>query len=202
MISNGERSIYLALYLNKKGMHIREISRVTKLSLPNVIKHLNAGEKEGKIISEKKGQLRICRLNFRSPELIPVLQYIEASRFSRLPLIVRESVNAFIADLSEKPIIALIFGSFAKNTYSKRSDMDILLAFQRLDDELSKSIELSARKIRGRTGINIQPVNLGYKEFENEIISTENDFMKDVRENAMVLHGLEFYLRLIARFFR
>lgn len=199
MLSEGERSIYLALYLNKEGMHVREISRATELSLPNVIKHINSGEGEGKILSEKRGHLKVCRLNFASPKIIPTIQNLELSRLQKLPDTVQNSLSSFISDLAEKPLLSLIFGSYAKNSYTKGSDLDVLLVFQRLDDKLSRSIENSAKKITGRTGMSIQPVSLDYSEFEREMLDIENDFMKDIRKDALILGGLEVYLSLLGR---
>lgn len=201
MISEGEKRIYLTLYMKKEGLHIREICRLTKLTLPTVTKHINRGESEGTIASERKGQLKICRLNFKTPKLVSILQDIELTRFEELPYNVQDSFNSFVDDLGEKPLMTLIFGSFAKNIYSKKSDLDVLLVFQRIDHKLIKSIELSAAKIKGRTMVNIQPVSLGYNEFEKKILDTENEFMKDIRRNVLVLHGLDVYLKLIGRFY-
>ncbi len=201
MISEGERKIYLTLYMKKEGLHVREICRHAKLTLPAVTKHINKGEKAGTIVSERKGQLKICRLNFKSPRLVSILQGIELTRFQELPYKIQDSFNSFVSDLREKPLIGLIFGSFAKNIYNKKSDLDVLLVFQRIDHKLLKSIELSAAKIKGRTMVNIQPVSLGYNEFEKEILNSENEFMKDIRKNVMVLHGVDIYLKLIGRFY-
>lgn len=202
MLSEGEKNVYRALYLNKTGMHIREICRFAGLTLPAVSKHIKRGEKNKTIICKKRGQLKICKLNFKSQKLVPLLQNIELMRFQKLSHNVQNSFNSFIADLKEKPLIALIFGSYAKNSYSKKSDLDTLLVFQRVDDKLTKSVEISANKIKGRTMVNIQPISLDYNEFEKKILNEENEFMKDIRKNALILHGLDIYLKLLGRFYR
>jgi predicted nucleotidyltransferase len=199
MLSEGERNIYLALYLNKTGMHVREISRYAKLTLPSVVKHLNAGQSEGRILFEKKGRLKICRLNFATSKIIPAIQDVELTRFQKLPDAVQNSLRAFTGDLAEKPLLTLVFGSFAKNAYTRGSDLDILLVFQRLDDGLLRGVENSARKIAGRTGVRIQPVSLDYSEFKREMLDIENDFMKDIRKDALILGGLEVYVSLLGR---
>jgi hypothetical protein len=201
MISEGERKTYLALYLGKEGLHVREICRVAKLTLPAVAGHINKGEKEGMISCEKRGQLKICRLNFESPRLVPVIQDVELARFQQLPHAVQDSFDSFMADLKEKPLIALIFGSFAKRSHDKKSDLDVLLVFQRIDLKLIKGVELSAAKIIGRTGVNIQPVSLDYEEFERGMADSGNNFMKEVKNDALVLHGLDAYLKLMGRFY-
>lgn len=201
MLSDGETKVYLALYLNKTGIHIREICRFTKLTMPTVTKHIKKGEDRGIIISERKGQLKICKLNFKSQKIVPLIQNIELARFLALPHNIQDSFNSFMSDLREKPLIALIFGSFAKKTYTKRSDLDVLLVFQRIDNKLTKDIETSANKIEGRTMVNIQPVSLGYEEFEKEILNRENEFMKDIKKNSIVLHGIDIYFKFIGRFY-
>ena len=182
-------------------MHTREVCRLSRLTLPAVSKHINRGESDGIITIERRGGLKISRLDFKSPRLVPILQEVELGRFHELPHKIQSSFSSFVEDLEERPLIALIFGSFAKSTHSKRSDLDVLLVFQRIDNKLTKSIELSAAKIKGRTMVNIQPVSLGYDEFEKEISDKENGFMDDIRKNALVLHGLDAYLRLIGRFY-
>ncbi|MFH1899036.1 MAG: nucleotidyltransferase domain-containing protein [Patescibacteria group bacterium] len=201
MLSEGEKGVYLALYTKKEGSHIREICRLAKLSLPAVTKHINKGESTGTISCERKGRLKICKLNFSNPKLISILQAIELTRFQRLPYNIQDSFRSFVSDLKERPLIALIFGSFAKNTYTKKSDLDVLLVFQRIDNKLTSSVEDSSIKIKDRTMVNIQPVSLDYNDFEKQILNSENEFMKGIRNNVMVLHGLDIYLKLIGRFY-
>ncbi len=201
MLSEGEKSVYKALYINKEGLHVREICRLAKLSLPAVSKHIIKGEKEGIIFCKEIGRLKLCRLNFKSEKIVSILHEVELDRFRKLPHAAQESFNSFIDDLKEKPLIAIIFGSFASGKQTKKSDLDVLLVFQRADSRLMKNTEASARKISGRTGINIQPVSLSYEEFEKNILNKENEFMKDIKKNSFALRGLDIYLKIIGRFF-
>ncbi len=201
MISNGERGVYLVLYLNKEGLHLREICRRSRLSLPAVLKHVNSGKAQKTILCEVKGRLNICRLNFGSQRLVPVLQEVELERFRKLPHEIQDSFNSFIADLKEKPLISMIFGSYAKGSFVNGSDLDILLVFQRIDNRLAKDIENSASKIGGRTGVSIQSVSISYNEFEKKLLDRENEFMKDIRKGSLALRGLDIYLGLLGRFY-
>ena len=201
MLSEGEKRVLLTLYLNKEGLHIREICRRAKLSLPSVAKHIIKGEDSGAIISEKKGSLKICRLNFKNQNIQPLLQNIESERFQKLPHKIQDSFNSFVDDIKEKPLASIIFGSYTKGNYTKKSDLDILLVFQRIDNKLVKEIEASARKIKGRTGVNVQPVSLAYGEFEKEFLSRENEFMKDLRKSALVLRGADIFAKLLGRLY-
>jgi predicted nucleotidyltransferase len=201
MMSEGERKVYLALYLNKEGLHIREICRQARFTLPAVLKHVNSGVSQKTILCESKGRLKLCRLNFRSQRLVPILQEVELERFSKLPHEIQDSSNSFIADLKEKPLMAFIFGSYAKGSYHKGSDLDVLLVFQRMDNRLAKDIENSTSRIGGRTGVNVQPVSISYGEFEKNLLDRENEFMKDIRKGSLALSGLDLYLGLLGRFY-
>ncbi|MBU3896796.1 MAG: nucleotidyltransferase domain-containing protein [Nanoarchaeota archaeon] len=201
MLSKGEKSVYTALYLNKTGMHVREICRYAKLTIPAVSKHIDSGQKNKIIICEKKGSLKICKLNFKSQQLVSIIQNTELIRFQKLPHNIQDSFDSFTADLSEKPLIALIFGSFAKGDYTKKSDLDILLIFQRVDNKLVKNIEILSNKIKGRAMVNLQPITIDYEEFEKKVLNKEDEFMKDIRKNALVLYGIDRYLKIISRFY-
>ena len=201
MISQGEKKVYFALYLNKEGLHIREICRQAGLTLPAVIRHVNSGESGKNIICETKGRMKLCKLNFGSPNLVSKMQEVEQARFQSLPHSIRESTDSFMSDLKEKPLAAFIFGSYAKGTHGKGSDLDIMLVFQRIDGRLAKEIESSATKISSRTGVDMQPVSISYQEFEKKILDRENEFMKDIRKDSLIISGLDLYLKLLGRFY-
>ena len=201
MLSEGEKRVYRALYLNKEGLHVREICRLAKLSLPAVSKHIINGESKKIIFCREIGRMKLCRLNFKNEKIVSILHEVELDRFRKLPFAAQESLNSFVDDLREKPLIAIIFGSYSTGKQTKKSDLDVLLVFQRADSSLAKNTESSARKISSRTGINIQPVSLSYEEFEKSILSKENEFMKDIRGRSLVMSGLDAYLKIIGRFF-
>src|SRR3989344_9338543 len=129
MISEGEKRVYRTLYEKKEGLHVREICRLAKLSLPAVSKHIIKGEKVGIILCKEIGRLKLCRLNFKNEKIFSILHEIELDRFRKLPHGAQESFNSFVDDLKEKPLIAVIFGSFASGKQTKKSDLDVLLVF-------------------------------------------------------------------------
>ncbi|MBI4181395.1 MAG: nucleotidyltransferase domain-containing protein [Candidatus Aenigmarchaeota archaeon] len=198
MMAAGELRVYRALYLNREGLHIRDISKKADLTLPAVSAHVRKGEERGVISCTTKGRMKTCRLNLGRKELVPVLQEVEWSRFVQLPGAIRRSINSFLDDLQEKPLIALLFGSFATGKQGSASDVDVLLVYQRVDDVLMKNVEASAAKINGRTRANIQPVSISYDEFRKEMLNARNEFMKDIRRSGLVVCGMEAYLGLIA----
>src|SRR3989344_502560 len=161
MYDKTEIRILEQMYVNP-GIHKRELSKQLKLGMPSIDYGL---KKISKFIKQKKSGNQINYfLDYSREELIPALNAVEHSRFERLPAKVRLSVTDFLKELKDKPVIALIFGSYANGTYTKRSDIDILLVFQTIEDH--KQIENTAKKISMKTDTQLNPVYLHYKDFK------------------------------------
>src|SRR3989338_5301217 len=161
MYDKTEIRILEQIYLNP-GIHKRELSKQLKLGMPSIDYGL---QKINNLIKQKKSGNQINYfLDYSKEELTPSLNTVEHSRFERLPAKVRLSINDFLKELKEKPVITVIFGSYANNTYTKSSDIDILLIFQKIED--SKEIENSAKKISMKTNTQLNPVYLSYQKFK------------------------------------
>lgn len=197
----GKIRIIEELSRNKEGIHLRDLSRRIDISFPTVVEHINNYEKEGIVKTRKKGNIKLCKLDFSNKKTISLLQLVENKRFEELPYKIRESCNMLVKELVYKPLILLIFGSYATKTYTKDSDLDILLVFQKIDNKLVKEVENLSEIIKNRTAANLQPISLEFKEFEKKILDKENEFMKDIREKNLVIIGFEWFYPLIERFF-
>ncbi len=182
---------------HKNGAHLRELSRLLKTGLPNVTRYANLMEKEGVIKKQKDANLLKLKLK-ENPRTIAYLKQVNTERFLTLPKKIQGAINDFLSDLEVKPLTIIIFGSYAKGTYTTDSDIDILLIFQKLENE--NQIENAAKKIGMRTNTHISPVYLNYKNFEANFLNKEHDFSKEIREKAIVLSGTEIYYSLLWRF--
>jgi len=173
MYDKTEIRILEQIYLNP-GIHKRELSKQLKLGMPSIDCGL---KKINQLIQQKKSGNQINYfLDYSKEALIPSLNTVEHSRFERFPAKVRLSVTDFLRELKDKPVIALIFGSYASGTYTKNSDIDILLVFQKIED--SKEIENTAKKISMKTNTQLNPVYLSYQEFKQSFHNPTNEFFK------------------------
>ena len=142
MYDNTEIKILEQIY-SIPGVHKRELSKRLKLSMPSIDYGL---KKIWKLLKKQKAGNQIKYfLDYSKDELSPALSAVEYVRLEKLPAKVRLAVRDFLKELKDKPIIALIFGSYVNGTYTKESDIDILLVFQKVDD--SRYIENIAKKI-------------------------------------------------------
>jgi predicted nucleotidyltransferase len=186
-----------ALDKNKKGVHIRELARLVKTSHNNTVRNLKILEKENVIKKEKDANLIKIKLN-NHPLTISYLKQVHTENFLKLPKKIINSVNEFLNELQEKPLIALIFGSFAKGNYSNDSDIDIFLVFQEIRNQ--KDIENTAKRISMRTNTKISPVYVNYKTFEKNFLNKKHEFSNEIRNNIILINGIEQYYSILWRF--
>lgn len=174
------------------GIHKRELSKQLKIGMPSVDYALK--KIDSLLKKQKSGNQIKYALDYSKKELVPMLYEVEYSRFDRLPAKVKLSVKEFLEGLREKPIIAALFGSYAKGDYTQNSDIDILLVFQKLENE--KQIEDAARKTSMRTNTKISPVYLDYNSFKESFHDPTKEFFKNLKENKMILAGIEWWRQL------
>jgi len=93
-----------------------------------------------KIINiEKKANLKLCRINLK---MLQIISYIESIRWHEFAKRHRE-ISLLISDIIKKSSLpyftVLIFGSYAKDTATKSSDLDLLIIIP--DKKLEDFIE-------------------------------------------------------------
>jgi predicted nucleotidyltransferase len=192
MYDKTEIRILEQIYLNP-GIHKRELSKQLKLGMPSIDYGL---KKVSKLIKmQKVGNQINYFLDYSKEGLSSALSTVESGRFEKLPAKVRLSVRDFLNDLEDKPQIVVVFGSYANGTYTKNSDIDILLVFQKIED--SKKIENTAKKIGMKTNTELNPVYLGYKEFKESFHNQTKEFFKKLKKDKIILIGIEWWRQLI-----
>ncbi len=171
------------------GIHQRGISKQLRLSMPSVD---NALKKLGRIVENQKSANQFkYYINYSKEALVPLLYGVEYLRVERLPARARIAIRNFLRELEEKPILALIFGSYAKGNYTNKSDIDILLVFQNIDN--ARTIENAAKRISMNTNTKISPVYLGYENFKESFHNPTKDFFKNIKKNKILLVGIEWW---------
>jgi len=185
-----------ALDKNKKGVHIRELARVVKTSYNNTVRNIKLLEEKNVIKKENDANLIKIKLK-NHPLTIAYLKQAHTENFLALPKKISNAVTEFLNELEEKPLIALIFGSYAKGNFTKDSDIDILLVFQEIKQ---KNIENAAKRISMRTNTKISPVYVSYNEFEKNLLNKEHEFSNEIRNNVIIITGIEQYYAISWRF--
>ncbi len=180
-----------------KGIHLREISRLVKTGLPNAKRFIDILEKEKVIRKQKEANLLKIYLR-ESQKTIAYLKQTNNEKFALLPVKIQNAIMDFLNELEIKPLLAVIFGSYAKGNFTKESDVDILLVFQKLEN--AREIENTAKRISMRTNTKISPVYLEYNNFEKNFLDKNHDFSKEIRQDVIIMLGVEIYYHLLWRF--
>ena len=191
MYDNTELKVLEQIYL-KSGIHKRELSKQIKIGMPSVEYAL---EKIKSLLKKQKSgnQLRYF-INYSKGDLTPMLYAVEYSRLNEFPLKIKLSVREFLKELKEKPLLVIVFGSYARGDYTDKSDIDILLVFQRVTNE--KHIENMAKKVSMRTNTKINPIYLDYEVFKKSFHDSTKEFFRNLKKNKIILTGIEWWRQL------
>lgn len=114
-------------------------------------------------------------------------------RFKEKHLLLYKRLYEFLMELQLEDFgIAIIFGSFAKGTETKNSDIDLLCVTNR------KNVREIARTFKTKYNLNIQTVVVKISDFKN--IKTDNPpFWADLIEYGIVLDGLDYFFKEVYR---
>jgi predicted nucleotidyltransferase len=186
ILGKGREKILECFYRNKdKELYFSEILRETNLTQNTTLKHLKALQEANLIISTKKVGNTFFRINKKNPQLFSLFSYFDYKRFNELPPTRRRAITEFIDKIDNKPLILLVFGSTAKGTFGKESDIDILLVYNKKEemrDKLKKEIEAI-------TGTKVQTFIIDLDYFKEQILKQEDKVISHAIKTGFVMLG-------------
>lgn len=184
---------FLSKIYQKEGTHLRELSRALKLGMPTVEHHLKSLERDNLIRKVREGKTVKLFLNYKNTSIIPYLYMAEYSRLSTLPDSVKAALFDLLGQLAHKPLLTAVFGSYAKGTSTKESDLDLFLVF---DKPEKGDIENKSKLVRYRHGVEIAPVYMAFREFSQKFFDGKDKFMRELRQNKIIVQGVEWWVLL------
>lgn len=155
--------------IHNTPLHLRKIARKTKMNESSVSRHLNKLVKENVLKTTREANLKkFCVAKNKIPEIFPLY---DSEKLESLPLLRKDAIKLYINKLEKKPLLVVVFGSTAKGTYLKDSDIDLLkISFTKEKDEKAE------KYAETQTGIRIQVFDMTEKQFKNEL-KTKNDMV-------------------------
>jgi len=169
IIKTGYEKILQIFYENKKAeFHLRAIARKTKLNENSTTRFLRQLEKQSILKSKKDGNLKKYFIEKNSHTYL-IFALFDVKRYNKLPILRKNALRWFFAELKEKPVIAVVFGSVAKENFTKESDLDLLL----ISNKKIKTDE-AENNAESQTAVRINCIQIIYKNFLEEI-RTKND---------------------------
>ena len=187
-----------------KGLTILEISNQLKIGYRPAYNHINEMEKEGIMQVEKIGSAKQCSLNLSNPKTRHLLESLDIARKEEL---YKENkklkmIDDLILKLTEKFISEIhsivLFGSYAKRTEAKQSDIDILFIVSDLKNKnLREAIERESASYQYSHNIKISPLITDIEEFKKMLQSKELNVGQEIKEYGISLYGHELFWRII-----
>jgi len=187
------------------GLTILQISKRLKIGYAPAHNHITEMEKEGIIKASKIGNSKQCRLNLENSKTRNLLQEMDIKRkeqiYTKNPKL-KSILEVLILKLNEKYISEILsiilFGSYAKGTASKKSDIDLIFILNNLRDKhIRGAIEMECASYQYSHNIKISPLMINVAEFKKMLRSRELNVGKETKEFGISLYGHELFWRLI-----
>jgi len=178
----------LSLFTNSfsKAYYIREVQKILKISPRTAQLILSDLEDKGVIESKTRGKIKsyeLKRNNTSSRYLLLTEQY-KTIVFLEKRLLIKEVIEKITPLING---VGIIFGSYAKGTESKDSDLDIFIIGE-YDNE-------SIKKISRDYGIEVSVKSYPLKTFKKNLA---NDILiKEVLKNHVVFLNAEQFIKLV-----
>ena len=142
-------------------------------------------EKEGLIKINKAGNSKLSGLTYKFDNSLFEAEYLRSKElFNNKNLLV---IHNSLSEL-KFPFIALLFGSYAKKTSNKNSDIDILTIGGN-EKEIQRTLSLYPDKIH--------LTSISYEDFISMAKSKEFSIVSEAIKNNIILIGIEEYYRLL-----
>ncbi|MEK6933254.1 MAG: nucleotidyltransferase domain-containing protein [Nanoarchaeota archaeon] len=123
-----------------KGFHLRELVRLTMITMPSMISHIKELVKEELIIKEEKGIYPTYKANIESKKY-------NIYKVQNLVLRMNDSgLLDYIYDLCV-PNAIILFGSASRGEDSEKSDIDLFVQSKEKKTDLGKYEKIFKRKI-------------------------------------------------------
>ena len=104
-------------------------------------------------------------------------------KFQKLPFEKRKAIEDVI--VLSKPNLVILFGSTAKGNFTKQSDIDLLLVY-------NKRPKIDIKEITERYGVKINQIILEFKELDER-----NETVKHILKTGYPLTGYLYFYKIL-----
>lgn len=180
--------LILKLLLDKKEERftIKKMAEALKINYRIAYEQAMKLEKDGLLKITKTGNSNICEFTSKFGSKVFEAEYARRNElFKNKDFLI---IHNRLAEL-KFPFIALVFGSYAKGTANRHSDIDIL-AVGGDEKEIQATISLLPDKIHLTT--------LNYENFINMAKTKEFTVVSEAIKSNVILMGIEEYYRLLS----
>ena len=184
-----------------KEVHLREVVRLSGVSLSNVDNSMRLFVREDMFKRREVSNMVFFRPNLENGALLKIFEYLEFEKrtdfYGKNKQIARllQKYSRTIVDLSDKKIqIVVLFGSVARNDWTKDSDVDVLAVVSA--DENGVTPVLNKAKTDAGPLLEIRPISTTTKKFVDGF-RKRTEFYDELWKDRVVLYNEFLFWQLI-----
>ncbi|MEK6941627.1 MAG: nucleotidyltransferase domain-containing protein [archaeon] len=188
MIDSQAKARLLEKMLERPGasFSVSGFGRLADLSKASVSNIVSEWEKAGLVLSKHEGRNKMVYMNTKYYLLPEMKKVFEKTRDFQKPFVEKLKRMSSLKKKSVKAII--VFGSRARKDFNHFSDLDVLVALEEDNGNISEMVREEFVKATGRTGIRFSPIIMAKKELKERWKEKDN-FLKNILEEGKVLKG-------------
>lgn len=189
MITQNEIEILECFFPKLEDKTAKEIEVKSGLSHETTFRLLKNLTKEKRLLEKKVGKTNVYEFIKDDLTYQIFVHYITKKRlkFKERHFLIHNRLYEFLNEIHLEGI-AIVFGSFAKETETKNSDIDLLCVTNK------KNIREIAQTFKTKYNLNIQVVVVKIADFKNMKIDNPT-FWNDLIEYGIVLDGLDYFFK-------
>ena len=174
-------------------LNILKISKAIKMDYKNIHSIIKRLEKASLVKIETFGQSSRVKLS----ELVHPIVF--EAEFERRKEILKDKnltvmLNSFKRAIKSKLYILLLFGSYAKKTQTKNSDIDLMFI---CPDDFQDVLEKVVNRVSHSMPLPLHPLVFSESQFIGMINAKESNVGQEALKNNVILYGIEPYYDII-----
>ncbi len=172
-------------YENKNTpLHLRKIARKLNYSPGSLKRYLIEHNELFKIETEAN----LTKYSVKTNEIPLIFPVFDAETLNSTSLLRKNAIKYYIEQLKTKPILIILFGSTAKGTFRKDSDIDIIEVFNK-----RTKTDDSAKYAEAQTGIKISRFQMSYQDFLKELKLKEDNVIQSGLKTGFPVFNAKFF---------
>jgi len=182
---------------------INEIAKSTGISYSYVYRQVNELKNEDVIIIKQRSNRKYCRPNYKKPEVktsfVKISNQIAddfLKKRDKIFFVVEKLLSVLPKKTDFNLLSIVLFGSLAKGTDFKKSDIDLLILVPS-KKKYDETVDMECVAVSKGFGIEINPIVSEPRNLLTMLKAKEKNVGKEILKNKIILFGAEKFWELV-----
>lgn len=203
MLIPPRRKKILKIFLDNpfKEAHLREIARISKVSLTNVKNSLSLFVRDGLFIRRDISNMAFFKPNLKNESLLKAFELLELEKKEafykqnkQIARLLKEYTELAIGLSNKRIQLLILFGSVARGEWTKKSDIDILAVTSEDNDAALKALSKAQTEVSPL--LQIAPITTTTKKFL-EGFGENTAFYSQLWKDRVILYNEFLFWQLV-----